>query len=107
MARDHHVTIHKMPWLLRFTRLSGTANGYCYLPQHDKPSTKKIAYKILIDTRLAEGSRPQLETIIHEFMHASYESVSECHVTESASDLAKILWNLGYRITPCEATDAR
>ena len=96
---DHKVTIHGEEWLLRFTRLRGSANGYAYLPDARKPrGRKKLSHKILIDTRLAHGSREQLETIIHEFLHASFPTASECHVSESGRDIAKILWSLGWRL---------
>lgn len=97
MTRDHHVTIHGMPWLLRFTKLRGNAAGWCYMPEPRNP--KKKAYKILIDSRMPDGSRDQLETIIHEVMHASYPTVEESHITESARDMARILWDLGYRLS--------
>lgn len=97
---DHKVTIHGEEWLLRFTRLRGTNNGYAYLPDSRvvKPGRQKLSHKILIDTRLKHGSKEQLETIIHEFMHASNPTASECHVGESGHDLAKILWSLGWRL---------
>lgn len=96
--RDYKVTIHGEPWLLRFTRLRGEANGYAYLPD-SRRSSRKLSHKILIDTRLQHGSRAQLETIIHEFFHASFPQASEYHVTEAGRDLARILYDLGWRVT--------
>jgi hypothetical protein len=99
-SRDHKVTIHGEEWLLRFTRLRGTANGYAYLPdaRKAKAGSRKLSHKILIDTRLPHGSRAQLETIIHEFLHASFPTASEEHVGEAGRDLARILWELSWRL---------
>lgn len=53
--------------------------------------------KILVDSRLT--GRAKLETVVHEVLHVCYPTVSEEHITESARDLARVLWTLGYRET--------
>lgn len=93
MARDHHFTLHGLRWLLRFTRLRGQAAGWAYLPDAKRPQMPR---KILVDDRLR--NRPLLETILHECLHVSFPSASEEHVTESARDIARVLWTLGYRL---------
>ena len=40
-----------------------------------------------------------LDTIIHEVTHCAEKKWSEDAVLEFSSDLAKILWDLGYRST--------
>jgi len=40
---------------------------------------------------------PMLSTLIHEATHASFSDLSEDAVNEFGNDLAKILWQLGYR----------
>ena len=77
-----------MAWGESESWLKGGANGYAYLPdaRPARGSGKKLSHKILIDTRLADGSRSQLETVIHEFLHASLPQASECHVTEAGRD---------------------
>jgi len=92
MAEDHHFTLAGVKWLLRFTRLRGNAAGWAYLPDSKNPHMRR---KILIDEKLT--GRPRLETIIHECLHACYPTVSEEHITESARDLSRVLWTLGYR----------
>lgn len=37
-----------------------------------------------------------LETLIHEMLHAAFPDIAEESVTESAKDLAIVLWELGY-----------
>lgn len=91
-ADDHHFTIGRLKWLLRFTRLRGQAAGWAYLPDPKKP---RMPRKILVDNRLTGKAR--LETIIHEVLHVCYPTVSEEHITESARDLARVLWTLRYR----------
>jgi predicted SprT family Zn-dependent metalloprotease len=93
MPRDHHFTLHGLRWLVRFTRLRGQAAGWAYLPDAKRPSMPR---KILIDERLK--NRTLLETIVHECIHVSFPSASEDHVTESARDIARVLWTLGYRL---------
>lgn len=93
MPRDRHFLIHGARWLLRFTRLRGSAAGWAYLPDHKNP---KMPRKILIDERLK--NRVLLETILHECIHVSFPTASEEHVTEAARDLSRVLWRLGYRV---------
>lgn len=92
MPRDYHFTLHGVRWLLRFTRLRGQAAGWAYLPDAKRPQMPR---KILIDERL--NGRAKLETLIHECLHVCYPSASEEHITESARDIGRILWHLGYR----------
>lgn len=92
MPRDHHFLLHGAKWLLRFTRLRGQAAGWAYLPDPKKPKSPK---KILIDERLR--NRQLLETIVHECLHVCFPTVSEEHITESARDICRVLWHLGYR----------
>lgn len=42
--------------------------------------------------------RVGLETLLHEMLHACDWSASEDKVDQSARDMARLLWNLGYRI---------
>lgn len=94
MPRDHLFTIHGQKWLLRFTRLRGSAAGWAYLPDSKNPGMER---KILIDEKLK--GRSLLETTVHELIHVSFPTASEEHVTEAAHDIGRILWTLGYRIS--------
>jgi Zn-dependent peptidase ImmA (M78 family) len=92
VAEDHHITIAGQRWLLRFTRLKGSADGWtCY----DEKSPK-----MLVDERLS-GSQ-KLETILHEIAHAVLGStISEETVTELARVQRRVLWQmLHYREVP-------
>lgn len=82
---DHHFKIGERKMLWRYSRLAGDAVGWTY-----------HGTKILIDKRL-QGRR-RLDTEIHEFLHFANPDHSEDAVTQQASDLAKILWALGYRL---------
>jgi hypothetical protein len=95
---DHSVIIRKMPWLLRFTRLRGATRGYCFLPEPHRGKTKR-QYEILVHRGPGSNGRLELDTLIHEVTHASFPDAAEEHVHEAASDLARILWDLGYRRT--------
>jgi hypothetical protein len=45
------------------------------------------------------GTRAGLETAIHEALHKLYPLMSEDRVDQSAHDMARFLWGLGYRYT--------
>jgi hypothetical protein len=81
---DHNYTIRGKKFLWRYTYLRGKAVGWAY---HDG--------KVLIDDRLTGQKR--LDTEIHEFLHCAYPDLSEEAVDITASDLARILYGLGYR----------
>lgn len=85
------VTICRKRWSLIFTRnLSKANHGEC---DHPTKKGKEI--------RVREGIREQstLETLIHEMLHAANWSLDEEFVTDSARDISRVLWKLGYRRT--------
>lgn len=97
MAKDHHFRIAGKRWLLRFTRLRGSAIGWTYLRDAKNPQLRE---RILIDERAyADGrTRAGLELLIHELLHAALGvAASEEHVTDTARDLARVLWALEWR----------
>ena len=88
---DHHVTIGGKRWLLRFTRLKGSADGWTV---YDEASPR-----ILIDERLRGSQR--LETILHEVAHAVLgPTVSESSITELAKVQRRVLAMLGIKEVP-------
>jgi hypothetical protein len=62
----------------------------------DNPSTK--AKKIRISNKVEDETEELLEVVIHECLHGLVWDLSEESVSESAQDLAKILYRLGARI---------
>ena len=42
-------------------------------------------------------TRQFLETLIHESLHACHYACSEERVTQTAYDIARLLWRMGYR----------
>lgn len=100
MPSDHHFTIAGIRWLWRYTRLKGNAAGWTVYGDEKK----KAKPKILIDQRLAGRSRLEIE--IHEALHACLPQTSEESITETAKDVARILWTLGYRIDDEKAPPA-
>ena len=77
----------KVWWVRRLSQLKGNY-GWC-----DKPCTKNK--QIAVYTRLR--GLTELDTIIHECLHAGFNDLKEDSIDEFASDLARILWRLGYR----------
>lgn len=88
MARDHWFRLAGQRWLLRFTRLKGSAYGYTFLPGSASP-------RILLDDRLR--GRHKLTILVHELLHALNPTQSEEHVEEQGKAIARVLWSLGYR----------
>lgn len=63
-------------------------DGWCDPPTQ----TRKAIY---IDSRL-NGER-ELDVLIHEMLHACDWAKDEEYIAEQASDMARVLWKLGYR----------
>lgn len=51
--------------------------------------------RICLDAKL--HGEEELEVFIHEFLHACFWDMDEAAVEESAEDIARALWRLGYR----------
>lgn len=49
--------------------------------------------------RVRRGLEPQeeLDVTIHELLHAAYEDLGEDAIDQAATDIARLLWKLGYR----------
>lgn len=56
-----------------------------------------------ITIRRALKPRAMLMVTVHELLHAAYPHLSEEAVTESATEIARVLYRLGARVTPPEA----
>ncbi len=74
---------------LCFVNLRGKTKGYC-----DPPS--KPNRRMLIKER-KQPSRRVLDDIIHECLHACAWDMSEEWVYQTANDLARVLWDQGFR----------
>ena len=67
----------------------GPIDGCCDYPHGGKPTIR-----ICADLKFRKG----LETAIHESLHASCWAKSEEKVTQTAKDVARFLWRLGFRL---------
>jgi hypothetical protein len=83
-----HVTILGKRWRLRFTKLARGTDGECDAPT-DPDKEIRIAQGL--------GEKTQLETLIHEALHAADWSKDEAWVEQVGCDIARLLWRLGYR----------
>lgn len=54
---------------------------------------------VTIDATRSHAGLLRLDTEIHEALHALQAFATEEHTAETASTLAGILWDLGYRLT--------
>lgn len=75
-------------WRLKYVPNLGDATGTCEPPERE-------AKTIRIKHGLSE--QEELETVIHETLHAAFWPLDEEFVRLFAEDAARILWKLGYR----------
>jgi hypothetical protein len=83
-----HVTIFGKRYRLSFVRQRSDYLGKC-----DPPAVRGKTIRIV--KGLSEEET--LDVIIHEILHAADWHKTEEWVDQVATDLAKILWRLGYR----------
>ena len=84
------IKIRNRFWSLRFLPvLNGMDRGQC-----DSPTKRAKAIRIRSDLRGEE----RLEILIHEMLHAAFWDMDEEPVEESAADIARALWRIGYRM---------
>lgn len=100
-----YVTILGKRWRLSFVpRLRvgrESPDGAC-----DSP--KKTGKEIRIRRALLRYPRALMETLIHELLHAADWTKDETWIDETAADLARILWGVGFRMDADEEkTDGR
>jgi len=67
----------------------GPIDGFCNSPRGSDP-----VVRICTDLKTRKG----LETAIHESLHACFWAKSEEKVTQTAKDVARFLWWLGFRL---------
>jgi hypothetical protein len=68
----------------------GSCYGSCDEPRPKNPT-------LWVDMENMSESK-QLEILIHESLHASDWNKSEVMVTQTAKDISRFLWRLGYRV---------
>ena len=62
----------------------------------DKPTASSTLNFILPDG--PSNTKKFLESAIHESMHGCFPSMSEDSVSESAKDITRMLWRIGFRL---------
>lgn len=84
-------------WLVRSREIPSDRYGDCGY-SGSKP---------IIRVRRSLQGRLALNTMIHEVLHASRPELAEEAVTETANDLERVLWRLGYRLVAREEGKSR
>ena len=79
------VRLRNLYFSLDFERLPPDADGLCDFHGRSIKIRKSL-----------RGER-QLEVIIHELLHGCHWDLDEQAITETAEDLARVLYRLGYR----------
>jgi hypothetical protein len=70
---------------LVFDRLPKSTDGICDFEHRT------------ITIRRNQRGEAQLDTLLHELLHAAHWDLAEESIEETAKDLARVLWRLGYR----------
>lgn len=84
-----HVKVRKKRWKLEFQNLSKKDHwGFC-----DDPLASNK--RVVVDKHLFGQHR--MEIVLHELLHAALWDLDEQTILETAHDLARVLWRLGYR----------
>lgn len=73
---------------LTFERLPRGTDGLCEMESRR------------IKIRKSQGGEAQLDTLLHELLHAAHWDLAEESIEETARDVARVLWRLGYRRNP-------
>lgn len=72
---------------LTFERLARTHDGLCDMA------------KRTIKVRASLRGERRLEVVIHELLHGCHWDLDEAAIEETAEDIARVLYRLGYRVT--------
>lgn len=82
---DRQVRIRGQRWKIRFVPNLGDKAGEC-----------DYGLRIL---RVAQGQSEadELDTVIHEVLHAAHPDLEEAAIGETGEAIAKVLWRLGWR----------
>lgn len=85
---DRIVTVRGQRWRMRFVPNLGDKAGEC-----------DYGSRIL---RIAQGQpeAEELDTVVHEILHAAYPDIEEDAIGETGEAIAKALWRLGWRKHP-------
>ena len=87
-----HIQIAGKRWRIKFVPRSRRRGWFGQCTDPDAPHRT-----ITIES----GHKPitELDTIIHEALHASLAPLDEQYVRQTATDIARLLWRLGWRKT--------
>ena len=89
MGETHHFQIDGKVWLVKVTRLRGSASGWAIFTDTGKILIDEVVWR--------KRSRASLELLIHEVYHALNPQFDETVVERHAKDLARLLWQMGVR----------
>jgi len=85
---DRHIVIRGRRYRLRYKRLPPDEFGRCDAP--DQPDK-------CIHIRKGLRGKQELDTLIHEMLHAALWDLDETAINDTAHDIALALWRIGYR----------
>lgn len=84
---DRVVTIRGQRWRLRFVPNLGDKDGEC------EYGTR------VIRIALGQSEVNELDTVIHEILHAAYPDLKEEAIARTSEGISGVLWRLGWRKT--------
>lgn len=88
------VTIRGKRWRLNFVpNLGRDEDGHEYYGKCDPPTALNKAIRV----KRGLGQYAELETLVHEIIHAGQWDLSEQAVEEIGVDMTRALWRVGWR----------
>ena len=82
---DRFIKIRGQRWKLRFVPNLGDKAGECDYGAR------------VLRIALGQPQEEELDTVVHEILHAAYPDIEEAAVGETGEAIAKVLWRLGWR----------
>lgn len=82
------IRIRGRQWNLIRAHTGPKSDGHCDHP--DEPGRKIVVHSGLKDLK-------ELEILTHEMLHAAFWDIDEDVIDGVGTDIAKVLWRLGYR----------
>jgi hypothetical protein len=83
-------TLRGKRYKVRRCRMPTDALGWCDPPDHPGKEIR-ICHTL-------KGEK-ELDVTIHELLHACFWDMDETAINDSATDIARVLWRMGYRRT--------
>lgn len=101
MSKQKKVKTHKFNGIRFYVGVDEPYIGWCDNPDKENNHTEYPAIRLPLGLPFGEeaGAKIGLATLIHECLHAENWSKTESVIERTSTEIADLLWRLGYRRT--------